>query len=158
MLVGLLGLSTFYVLQARVSPEAIQSSVVRDAALLERAWTLPVAASFKPELAWQSNPSVCGPASLANAFRSLGESVTTESAILSGSGKCWFGICIAGLTLDQLAEVARTHTNRKVTVLRDLSPEEFQKHLRSGNDPHRRYIVNFAREQIFGAGVGHFRR
>jgi hypothetical protein len=27
--------------------------------------------------------------------------------------------------------------------------------MRRSNDPGRRYIVNFSREQIFGAGVGH---
>ena len=28
--------------------------------------------------------------------------------------------------------------------------------IRRSNDPGRRYIVNFSRERIFGAGVGHF--
>jgi hypothetical protein len=27
--------------------------------------------------------------------------------------------------------------------------------MRQANDPNRRYIINFSREQIFGAGVGH---
>jgi len=54
-----------------------------------------------------------------------------------------------------LAEVARLHTQRKVTVLRDLTAAEFQEHLRHANDPGRRYIINFDRETIFGAGVGH---
>jgi hypothetical protein len=60
-----------------------------------------------------------------------------------------------GLTLDELAEVARANTSRKVTVLRDLSEEQFREHLKRSDDPSRRYIVNFSREQIFGAGVGH---
>ena len=59
-----------------------------------------------------------------------------------------------GLTLDELAEVAR-HGNRKVTVLRDLTPDDFREHLRRSNDPSRRYIANFSREPVFGAGVGH---
>jgi Phytochelatin synthase len=50
---------------------------------------------------------------------------------------------------------ARANTNRKITLLRDLSEEQFQEHLRRSNDPGRRYIVNFSRERIFGAGVGH---
>ena len=41
-------------------------------------------------------------------------------------------------------------------VLRDLNEEEFREHLRRSNGPGRRYIVNFSREQIFGAGVGHY--
>jgi hypothetical protein len=60
-----------------------------------------------------------------------------------------------GLTLDQLADVARAHTKHKVTVLRDLTPDEFHEHLRRSNDPTRRYVVNFSRKPIFGAGVGH---
>jgi hypothetical protein len=31
-----------------------------------------------------------------------------------------------GLTLDELAEVARANTKRKITVLRDLSEEQFR--------------------------------
>jgi hypothetical protein len=52
--------------------------------------------------------------------------------------------------LDELADVARANTARKVTVLRDLSEEQFQEHLRRSNDLGRRYIVNFSREKIFG--------
>lgn len=60
-----------------------------------------------------------------------------------------------GLTLDELAEVAQSHTSRKVAILRDLSATQFLEHLRRSNDPGRRYIVNFDRAQIFGAGSGH---
>jgi hypothetical protein len=35
-------------------------------------------------------------------------------------------MCILGLTLDELAEVARANTSRKITVLRDLSEEQFR--------------------------------
>ena len=75
--------------------------------------------------------------------------------MLAGTGRCWTGICILGLTLDELAEAARANTSRKITVLRDLSEEQFREHLRRSNDPGRRYVVNFSRQQIFGAGVGH---
>jgi hypothetical protein len=138
-----------------ISPAAIQSAVQREPTLLERAWALPAAASYRRELAWQSNGSLCGPASLANVFRSLGEPATTEPAVLEGTGRCWTGFCFVGLTLDQLAQVARQHTKRKVTVLRDLTPEQFQEHLRHSNDPERRYVINFTRKAIFGAGGGH---
>jgi hypothetical protein len=141
--------------QSGVSSEAIQSSVVRAPELIDRAWHLPVAASFNSELTWQSNGSRCGPASLANAFRSIGEEETTEAAVLDGTGKCWTGFCIIGLTLDELAEVAQQHTGRKVTVVRDLNAEEFREHMRRANDPDRRYIVNFTREKVFGGGGGH---
>ena len=75
--------------------------------------------------------------------------------MLAGTGRCWTGVCILGLTLDELADVARVNTSRKITVVRDLSEEQFREHLRRSNDPRRRYIVNFSRERIFGAGVGH---
>ncbi|MCA1440125.1 phytochelatin synthase [Ensifer sp. IC4062] len=140
---------------SQVSPEAIQSSVIRTPELIDRAWVLPVAATFKSSVTWQSNGSRCGPASVANILRSMGEEETTEAAVLDGTGKCWTGICIMGLTLDELAEVARTKTTRKVVVLRDLTSEEFREHMKRTNDPTRRYIINFSREKIFGAGVGH---
>jgi hypothetical protein len=140
---------------SKVPPQAIASSVTRTPELIERAWRLPVAATFNRELTWQSNASRCGPAAVANAYRSLGEAASTEDEVLAGTGRCWTGVCILGLTLDELADVARTKASRKITILRDLSEEQFREHLRRSNDPSQRYIVNFSRQQIFGAGVGH---
>jgi hypothetical protein len=57
-----------------------------------------------------------------------------------------------GLSLDELAEVTRLKTNRTVTVLRDLSPDHFQQHLRCANETGRRYIINFSRWET---GTGH---
>jgi hypothetical protein len=138
-----------------VSQEAIQSSVIRSPELLDAAWKLPVAATFKREVTSQSNGSLCGPASVANVLRSLGEEETTEDEVLDGSGMCWTGYCIVGLTLDELAQVAQAKTKRKVSVLRNLTAEQFLEHMRRANDPGRRYIVNFTREKIFGGGGGH---
>jgi hypothetical protein len=153
--VGLLGAGALVAGQSRVSPQLIESSVTRTPELVERAWRLPVATTFNRQLSWQSNGSRCGPAAIANAYRSLGEEASTEGKVLAGTGRCWTGVCILGLTLDELADVARANTRRKITVLRDLSEEQFREHLRRSNDPGRRYIVNFSRERIFGAGVGH---
>jgi hypothetical protein len=152
---GLVGGGLFLLLPAPVSQEIIRSSVKQEPAVVERAWTLPVASTFGRTVAWQSNGSLCGPASLANVFRSLAEPAQTEADVLAGTGRCWTGYCIPGLTLDELADVARSRPNRKVTLLRDLTAEDFQAHMRQANDPSRRYIINFSREQIFGAGVGH---
>lgn len=149
------GVIFFVAGQTKVSPEAIQSSVIRRPELISRAWQLPVAATFKSELTWQSNGSRCGPASVANAFRSIGEEETTEAEVLDGTGKCWTGFCIIGLTLDELAEVAQQHTERKVSVVRDLTAEEFRQHMIRANDSDRRYIINFTREKVFGDGGGH---
>ena len=153
--VGLVGAGALVVGQSHVPADAIASSVTRAPELMERAWHLPVAATFQRRVDWQSNGSRCGPAAVANAYRSLGEAATTEGKVLAGTGRCWTGICILGLTLDELAEVARANTSRKITVLRDLNENQFREHMRRSNDPGRRYVVNFSREQIFGAGVGH---
>jgi hypothetical protein len=152
---ALLGAAALIIDQSKVSPQAIASSVTRAPELLERGWRLPVAATFNRQVDRQSNGSRCGPAAVANAYRSLGEATNTEDKVLAGTGRCWTGFCLFGLTLDQLADVARANSSRKVTVLRDLSEDQFREHLRSSNDPVRRYIVNFSRKRIFGAGVGH---
>ncbi len=153
---GLLAGAAFVVVgQTKVPPEAIRSSVVRSPELMDRAWTLPVAKTFGRNVTWQSNGSRCGPASIANAFRSIGEEETTEAKVLDGTGMCWTGFCIIGLTLDELAGLARMKTERKVTVFHDLTADEFREHMKHANDPARRYIVNFTREKIFGAGAGH---
>lgn len=154
-LIALAGGAGHVVSQTKVPPDAIRSSVTRSEAVVEKAWALPAASTFKRELAWQSNPSLCGPASIANALRSLGETATSETAVLAGTGRCWTGICFMGLTLDELGDLTRSKTNRTVSVLRDLSPEQFQQHLRRANELGRRYIINFSRKEIFGAGTGH---
>lgn len=153
---GLFAGAAFVVVgQTKVPPEAIQSSVIRSPQLMDRAWTLPVAATFGRNVTFQSNGSRCGPASIANALRSVGEEETTEAEVLDGTGMCWTGFCIIGLTLDELADLTRTKTERKISVLRDLTADEFREHMKHANDPGRRYIVNFTREKIFGAGAGH---
>jgi hypothetical protein len=154
---GLLGGGALLLVgQTAVSPDAIQSSVTRTPALIDSAWKLPVAATFNASLDWQTNSSRCGPASVANTFRSIGEEETSEAEVLEGTGKCWTGFCIIGLTLDEVADVAQAKTGRKVSVLRNLSADEFREHMKHANDPGRRYIINFTREKIFGAGSGHF--
>lgn len=139
----------------KVPQAAIESSVIRAPELMGRAWRLPVAASFGPQISWQSNASLCGPASLANVFRSVGEEEDTEGEVLDGTGMCRTGFCIMGLTLDELADVARRHTDREVSVVRDLTPDDFREHMRRSNDRGRRYVINFTREKIFGTGAGH---
>jgi hypothetical protein len=154
-LIGALGAGALVVGQTKVPPEAIRNSVIRSEAAIEQAWQLPAASTFRREVTWQSNVSRCGPASVANVLRSLGEPAASEAQVLAGTWWCWTGVCVMGLTLDELAEVAQAKTQRKVTVLRDLGLEDFRAHLRRANDPQRRYIINFRRTEIFGAGAGH---
>lgn len=154
-LVAMLATAAFFLRPKPIAAAVIRDAVVRTPALLERAWQLPAARAYRSGLLWQSNGSTCGPASLANAFRSLGEAATSEGAVLAGTGRCPTGICFAGLTLDEVAGVARKHTRRAVTVLRELTPERFRAELRRSNDPRMRYLVNFTRTAIFGGGGGH---
>jgi hypothetical protein len=80
--------------QSRVPSEAIASSVTRTPELIERAWHLPVAATFHEYVNGRSNGSPCGPAAVANAYRSLGEAASTEGKVLAGTGRCWTGVCM----------------------------------------------------------------
>jgi phytochelatin synthase len=144
--------------RTKVSPDAIASSVIHADDAVERAWNLPAAASFRHEVSWQSNASLCGPSSLANVFRSLGEDATSEKSVLAGTGLCWTGFCIMGLTLDELAGLARAKARRSVTILRNMSTEQFREHLKRSNDPAQRYIINFDRKMIFGLGWPSFSR
>ena len=154
-LIGLAGLAALALAPPGISPEAIRTSVDRTPSLIATAWRLPVAAAFRPSFRWQPNPSLCGPTSVANTLRSLGEAGASEAKVLSGTGLCRTGYCFLGLTLDELADVARAKTGRNVTVLRDLTLDAFRAHLRRASEPGRRYIVNFSRAPIFGTGVGH---
>ena len=104
---------------------------------------------------FQPNVSVSGPTSVANVERSLGSESATVDSVLKGTGVCWSGICWMGLSLDDLAEVARHATGRKVTVLRNLTLAQFREELTHVNDPARRYIVNFQRAPLFAKGGGH---
>jgi hypothetical protein len=127
----------------------------QDAALLKKAWALPVAAAYQTGIDFQRNASVCGPTSLVNVLHSL-EQAGNQESILQGSGfSTVMGYLPEGLTLDQLAEIARQKLQRKVTVLRDLDLPAFREQLRHVNDPARRYVINFSRGPLFGTGGGH---
>jgi hypothetical protein len=142
--------------QPKLDVPSIESEATyQDAALLERAWHLPVAATYQRRLFFQPNGSVCGPASVANVERSLGHEAASVDSVLSGTGKCWTGLCLMGLSLDELAEIARHASGRKVTVLRDLTLPQFRAELPHTNDPSRRYIVNFQRAPLFAQGGVH---
>jgi hypothetical protein len=88
-------------------------------------------------------------------MRSLGDASATQDSVLAGTGQCRTGLCFGGLTLDDLGDIARAKTGKRVTVLRDLTIDELRAHLRRANDLSRRYLVNFHRGMLFGKGVGH---
>ncbi|MCA9660030.1 MAG: phytochelatin synthase [Myxococcales bacterium] len=133
-----------------------EAPAYQDAALLDRAWALPVAAAYgRDRLVFQPRSSYCGPTSVANVLVSQGDAEATPAAVLDGTGYCWIGQCIPGLTLDELAEIARAKVDGEVEVLRDLGLEEFREHMRRSNDPDRRYVINFLRGPLFREGGGH---
>jgi hypothetical protein len=136
-------------------PSIKGQATYQDPALLERAWQMPVAATYRKGLLFQSNGSLCGPTSVANVQRSLGIASASAATALSGTGECWTGICWGGFSLDALGDVARHATGRKVTLLRDLSLAQFRAELKRVNDPKLRYIVNFQRAPLFAQGGGH---
>jgi hypothetical protein len=127
----------------------------QDPALLKRAWGLPVASLYQRDIDYQRNPSVCGPTSLANVLHSL-ELPADQEKVLQGTGLTTvLGFLPQGITLDQLADVARQKLNKKVSVLRDLDLASFREQMRHANDPARRYVINFSRGPLFGTGGGH---
>jgi len=150
---------TFFIRQKFFAPRLNVASIKAESAyqdplLLERAYQLPVAASYRKDLLFQENGSLCGPTSVVNVERSLGKPATV-ARVLEGTGKCWTGVCWLGLTLDELAGVTRRATGRKVTLLRGLTLGAFREELRHVNDPGRRYIANFHRAPLFAQGGGH---
>jgi hypothetical protein len=146
-----------FLFRSRMQVVSIQAApTYQDPALLERAWALPVAHTYREgQLVSQPNGTVCGPTSVANVMRSLGSAGQTLDAVLEDSGHCPLGICWGGLTLDELADLVRKKTGKKVTVLRDLPLATFREHLQHANEPGRRYIINFDRGPLFGPRGGH---
>jgi hypothetical protein len=136
-------------------PSIKRESTYQDPQLLQEAWHLPVAATYQRRLFFQPNGSVCGPTSVANVLRSLGSESATVDSVLDGTGRCWTGLCLMGLSLDDLADVARKASGKNVTVLRNLTLDQFRQELRHVNDLDRRYIVNFQRAPLFAQGGGH---
>lgn len=162
LLLALLAVPCVFFLRLRLSTpsydvESIEAAeAYQDQALLDRAWSLPVASTFGGRVVYQSNGSTCGPTSLANVLRSLGDAGATEESVLEGTGLCWSGACLGGLTLEELASVARAAApGREVTILRDLTLEQLREHLRRSNEPNARYIANFSRGPLFARGGGH---
>jgi hypothetical protein len=127
----------------------------QDPSLLARAWQLPAAATFAKGFTYQANGSLCGPTSLVDVEHSLGDDAATTKSLLTGTGLCQTGVCMGGITLDQLADLTRSQAHRKVTVLRNLSLPQFREHMRQSNTASRRYTINFHRGQLFGQGHGH---
>jgi hypothetical protein len=120
----------------------------QDAALLERAWSLPVAKLFPRPIVSQRFPWSCGPASVGNVLNSYSPLTPT----LSPPGEREIG----GFTLSELGALAKVAAPEwTVTELRPATLEAFREELRHANDPRQRLIINFTRRPLFGTGGGH---
>ncbi|MDP1822266.1 MAG: phytochelatin synthase family protein [Archangium sp.] len=158
VLLGLGGAGALFFLRSDAPPLPPGFSSIREVAgyqdpkLLARAWALPVAGTFSRPLLAQTNPSSCGPASVANVLRSAGAPMAAEDVAAHGSG-CVAGFCFGGLTLAQLGEAARAAApGWRVTELHPETLEGFREELRRKEG---RLIINFHRRPLFGAGGGH---
>ncbi len=132
------------------------SGSYQDPTLLAQARQLPVAAAYLQGtgLVYQRNRSFCGPATVINVLRSLGDTRIDGDSVFAGTSFHAWNAAL-GMPLDRLADLMRQRTGRSVTVLRDRSLAEFRQHLRQINDPGLRYTINFHRGPLFGGGGGH---
>lgn len=132
-----------------------RAAYYQDPALLERAWRLPVASTYPNPVEYQINGAFCGPAAAVNLLRSLGGGRHDQETLFDKADVSRWKARFMGLTLDELAGLIRANGAPDVTVLRDLSPEDFRAHLRRANDPAYRYLINFDRRPLFGVSIGH---
>lgn len=138
-------------------PSIEQRADYRESNLMRQAWALPVASAYRRAgFDYQSNPSFCGPASVANLLRSTGVATDQEKVIDGTRFEPWFGVLLGGLTIDELGQLTSEKLGKQVAIVRDPSLAEFRGWLRRANDPALRIIVNFHRGPLFGRGHGHF--
>ncbi|UJR86586.1 phytochelatin synthase family protein [Sandaracinus amylolyticus] len=141
---------------AQVDPIADDASY-QDDTLLGRAWQLPAARRYHARFVSQPNGSFCGPTSIVDVMRSL-DQPGELSTVLEGTDITTIaGFLPSGITLDQLATLARTRLpSRRVTIHRDFDLATFRALLaRHANSESDRIVVNFHRGPLFARGGGH---
>ena len=143
---GLLGAGALVVVgQSKVPPQAIASSVTRTPELVERAWRCRWRPRSTDKSAGNQMGRVAGPPPLPTRIGRLGTRQAQRARCLPARAGAGPACASLALRWTSWPDVARANTSRKITVLRDLSEEQFREHLRRSNDPGRRYIVNFSR-------------
>jgi hypothetical protein len=88
-----------------------ENSDYQDPALLKKAWALPVAATYRADIDFQRNASVCGPTSLVNVLHSLKMPGNQES-ILQGTN---FATVLATYPKGSLSISSRISPDRSCT-------------------------------------------
>jgi sterol desaturase/sphingolipid hydroxylase (fatty acid hydroxylase superfamily) len=151
MMVGVLAGAGALTMRSRAIAEANRpkiDAVGERGPLLDEALHLPNAQAYRAHWLAQANP-LMGPTSLANAMRSWGDQMggvdVTEPMLLDGTGKCApLGKCFGGLSLDDVAELARTKmAQTNVTVVRNVDLATFRATVARANDPSVRVLANF---------------
>lgn len=132
----------------------------QDAALLERAWSLPVAKTYRQSFEYQINPAFCGPATAVNVLKSVGVTKYQQSNVFDAAKTVdvsYMKTLAAGLTLDELGGLIRDSSGWNVQVIRDITYEQFLDHLKKSNNAAQRYTINFTRALLWGpkSGGGH---
>ncbi|NEV61623.1 phytochelatin synthase family protein [Thiorhodococcus minor] len=137
-------------------PERFASGVMTDGAALVQLQQAPLAQRFLRDFRTQALWSSCGPASLRNVLASLNRPVARERDLFQGDTLAWLRMLATGMTLDEVAALAKATGIGHVQVRRDLSEQDLRTLLRSLSTPGRRLIVNFDRAPIHGVALGHF--
>ena len=137
-------------------PERFASAVVTHGPNLAAAEATPLARAYLRDFHTQAHPSSCGPASLRNVLASLGRPVESERALFEDAPPAWLRMRVMGMTLDEVAALARASGVGYVQVHRDLSAADLRALLRSLSQPGRRLVVNFDRAPLHGVSLGHF--
>ena len=123
---------------------------------LQRALDAAPARAYVSDFHFQDTWSTCGPASLRNVLLSLRRAADSERALFGDDRLAWWKALGTGMTLDELAALARANVPFEVAVLRPESLAAFRAVLREADLPRTRLIVNFDRAPLFGVSVGHF--
>jgi hypothetical protein len=139
-------------------PERFHAEVQTAGPALNEALAAAPASAYLSDFEFQQSWATCGPASLRNALTSLGEPVESERALFGDADWSWWKALATGMTLDELAALARANASGRleVEVARSATLDAFRAALRKVDEPGTRLIVNFDRAPLFGAAVGHF--
>ena len=151
----LLGAYTGYRL-SHPSPDRFHADVQTAGTALQQALGAAPAQAYLADFRFQASPSTCGPTALRNVLTSLGVQVDSERALFGDHRLAWWKALGLGMTLDELARLARANTSYLVDILRIGSLKAFRAVLAEANAPGTRLIVNFDRAPLFGVAVGHF--
>jgi hypothetical protein len=137
-------------------PERFASGVQTSGPAWEAAQREPAIRAYLDGFRTQEHWSSCGPASLRNVLGSLGRPVARERDLFDDDTGGWLRMWLTGMTLDEVAALAKEADIGRIRVWRDFSESQFRDLLASLDSPERRLIANFDRAPLHGVSLGHF--